>query len=254
MSEEFTFSQGHKQELALLSSTGHFFVKPEGCKDYIHDALAGLFYPEYTKLWSIWHPGSGREGIKDKNSPNLDAPEFVLFCGIKSREKNAEKFAKIIGQLEEKIGLEDRTITVVPEKAGVSKTAGAFVACAPSFWIKSPVLVSAYCTFLRLTIRMHTDEDFDTFVERMMNPKTATSPDAGYLRIARKNGNLAGLIEKSLPCMHREGFSDYLLSDHGRGFAWYHAESDAVYPMDEKRLKILRIDGRIAQLNRKGDV
>lgn len=249
---QFQFSQGHKQTLAILDSEGKFFIPPQACKDYLPDALTAYLYPEYSALWSIWYPEMPKD-LK-KTAVNMDKVHFVLFCGKKSREKNGEKFRNLINEFEERLGLPEKTTLIVPEEAGCSKDSGPFIVVAPNFWVRSPVLVSAYCTFLRLSIRMHTDENWDQFIKRMGDKKEQNNKDAGYLRLAIKNGNLQGLIDRRLPCMHREGYSDYLLGQHGRTFAWYHAASDATFPMDEERLKLMRIEGRKASLVKDEDV
>lgn len=250
--DQFQFSQGQKQTLAILDSNGHFFIQPQTCKDYLHDSLTAYLYPDYSALWSIWYPEIPPKDAK-RPTINMDRVHFVLFCGKKSREKNALKFKTLIGEFEDRIGLQDKTDILIPE-SGVSKDSGPFVAIAPNFWVRSPVLVSAYCTFLRLSIRMFTDENWDQFIERMKDKKEQNNKDAGFLRLAIKNGNLQGILERRLPCMHREGYSDYLLNEHSRTFAWYHSKSDALFPMDEAGLKTLRIEGKTASMCRDEDV
>lgn len=243
----FNFTEGNRQTIALLSKSGRFWIRPQTCKSYILDALSACFYPEYTELWSIWNPDSGL--AKPTKKLNLDRPEFVIWTGTKSAENNAEKFCRFINRLEDMAGVDGRTTVIVPDM-GKSKNAAPFIARAPKFWIKTPITASAYLLFLRLAIRLKKRESWTRFLDRMMDKKECPYPDAGYIRLAVRRGNIKGLLEQSLPCLHREGYSDYLLHNHGRGFAWYHPESDGILPSDEKSLKILRLDGRKAELNR----
>ena len=75
----------------------------------------------------------------------------------------------------------------------------------------------------------------------MLDDKKETQRDAGYIRMAVSNGNLSGLIERSLNCFRRENYSDYLLSHHGRGFSCYSVETDTDV-LDEKTLLRTRLE------------
>jgi hypothetical protein len=90
----------------------------------------------------------------------------------------------------------------------------------------------------------------DSFIERQLDKKENPHPEAGFLRVAHNNGNLQALMERSMPCLNREGFSDYLLSNHGRGFGWYKSEADVHYPMTLAELTSLRIKGRKIELDK----
>lgn len=243
----YKFASAHRDEVALLNTMGGFFITPQSCKTYVLDALAAYFYPEYAELWSIWNPMSAHG--KPKSGPNLDNPEFVVWTGIKTRDRNAKKLQRFLNNLEEKMGIDGRSEVVVPD-TGVSKNAGPIVVKCPGWWIRSPISASAMLLFLRLAKRLRLNESWNGFMKRMSDKVKSKHRDAGYIRAAEKRGNVKGLIERRLACFHREGYSDYLLHNHGRGFAWYHGESDAILPFDEKQLKTLRIAGRKAELNR----
>lgn len=241
----YNFKSAHREHIGLLGTDGKMFAGPYGCKDYVHDALTIKLYPEYADLWAIYIP----QPIDTSSPPNLDRPEFVLFCDKNRTERNAEKFRCIINQLEDRMGLGERTEMVLPD-CGQGEKTGPIIARAPGFWTRSPVAVSAYCTLLRLAIRMKMRESLDDFFNRMLDKAQAEYKDAGYIRVASQNGNLAGLMERTLPCLNREGYSDYLLSTHSRGISWYHATSDGTLPMDEEGLKKLRIEGRKFEMER----
>jgi len=248
---EYAFAPGHRETVAMLDTEGGFFISPQTCKSYILDALTAFFYPEYAELWSVWNPMSAHK--KPRSHPNLDNPEFVIWTGVLSRERNAEKLASFLNNIEEKMGIDGRSEVIIPD-TGMSKGAGPIVIKAPGFWVRSPVAVSAMLLFIRLAPRLRVGEDWDGFMNRMSDSAITNYRDAGYIRAADERGNIKALLERSMPCLHREGYSDYLLHAHGRGFAWYHPESDAILPGDESSLKILRIDGRKAELNRMGGV
>lgn len=241
----YNFRSSHRENIGLLASNGQMFAGPYSCKDYIHDALTHKLYPEYAKLWAIYPP----HPLNLELAPNFDRPEFVLFCDAKRAERNADKFRGIINQLESRMGLSEQTEMIIPD-CGRSEKTGPMIARAPGFWVRSPVAVSAYCTLLRLSIRMKMGESLDDFLNRMLDRQQCPYKDAGYIRVASQNGNLAGLMERSLPCLNREGYSDYLLSSHSRGISWYHSASDGTLPMDEESLKKLRIEGRKFELER----
>lgn len=235
----YNFPAAYREQVGLLGADGQMFAGPFLCKDYVHDAVGVLLYPSYNQLMTIYTP----EPSKLDSPPNFSRPEFVIYCDGNRAERNGDKFRFIMNQLEARMGLESPTEIVIPE-CGKTEKASPFIAKTDAFWLRSPVLVSAYLTFLRLAIRMHVGESFDSFIARALDKSKMACKDGGYLRVANKNENLKGLMERKLPCMNREGYSDYLLSSHSRGFAWYHGPSDATLPMAEADLHILRVEGR----------
>lgn len=238
---EYVLPTAHRATTTMLNESGHPFMPPARCKDYVHDALTHHFYPRYAALWHITD--------YKKTAPNINRPTFVVYCGVKSVEKNAKKFVGFINQVESMMGIEDKSITTV-SKTGASQNSAPMISIASNFWIRSPIGVSAYLTFLRLTPYMRLGESFDSFIKRQMDSEQCKNINSAYLRIADKNGNLKGLLERSLPCLNREGYSDYLLSCHSRGFSVYNRQSDTENPMEEQALVALRIKGRKAEMER----
>lgn len=236
---------GRREEVAILATSGGVFAGPYVCLPYLHDAVTYKLYPEYALLFVMYQPPN----LYLKKCPNFDRPKLALWCDKGRSERNAIKFRSIINQLESRMGLDDQTDVRAVEEGSNDKD-GAFIAEAPAIWMRSPVLLSAYALFMRLSIRMKSGESLDSFLSRMMDREEANFKEASTLRMAIKMGNIRGLIERTLPCMNREGFSDYLLSDHGRHIAWYHATSDGQLPMTEQALTKLRIEGRKHELNR----
>lgn len=244
MDRTFNLPQAHRGTVTMFNDDGFPFMEPKACKDWIHDGLTHFFFPRYAKLWHIENHMTSK--------PNVDYPAFAFYCSLKSVRKNAKKFASMMNQIEDMMGIDGRTITCY-SGTGEGKNSAPFIAMAPKFWIRSPVAVSAYLTFIRLSPYMRIGEPFDDFVKRQLD-NAATHVDAGYMRMADRAGNLKGLLARSLPCLNREGFSDYLLSCHTRGFACYNSEADASQPMDEESLIALRVQGRKSEMERLKDV
>lgn len=236
--------QSQRGNITLIAENGHPFMLPQACKDFVHDRLTHFFYPRYAKLWHISLMGGSFE-----SKPILDSPVFVFYCSAKTVEKNAKKFARFMNRVESMMGIDGRTEAFVPNSGGSDKSA-AFIAIAPNFWIRSPVSVSTYLTFIRLTPFMKLGEAYEAFIERQMNAKKYAGATSSYLRLAVANGNLQGFIERNLPCLNREGYSDYLLSNHHRGLSGYNRDGDSEFPVTEEALIALRIDERGSEMER----
>lgn len=237
-----------KQTMCLLDKEGRMVGTPQGCRAYLADILATLHYEEYVNLHSIWSPISGHVIEVYKKSVDLENPTIAIWTSAKNRDKNALKFVSIIHEIEESlgVGLSEVVTDEIPED---SKT-GHFIVKASNFWAKSPVLISALTLLMRLSIRMRLNESLNEFFERLLKKNECDYPDAAIFRQAFKCGNITELLEKSLPCIAREGYSDFLLHEHHRGIAWYHSPSDGIFPLDEKRLKVLRVDAVKFELDR----
>lgn len=215
--------------IGLLAQDGGFLCQPVQCKDFLHDTLAAWFFPEQTAKRLIWNPTSGF--AKPSVGPDLDRPNFVLYCSAKNRENNGDKFVHLINQVEERLGLPSRTEVDYPDCK--DKKDGPFRAYAPPFWIKSPIAVSAYATFMRLAIRMHKGDTLREFMDRILALKEDGS-DVSMMQIAARS-NLERFLASDMPALHREGYSDYLLSSHRRNFAHYSPADDKA-AMDQASL------------------
>ena len=238
---KYDFSAAMRGQMSLVNTNGKLWMAPQACKDYIHDGMCHHFYPEKTKYRGITNMGLTGDLI-------TNFPVFVLWTCSRRVNKNAKKFAWMINQIEERMGIpkEDWTITQTVDTGRANKSAP-FIAKAPALWIKSPVGASAYMTFLRLAIAMRLNESLDDFLLRIVeetyvrtlplkDKSYAIVRDAGYVKKAKKMGNLTGLIEQSSLCYNREGNSDYLLSTHMRGFSGYSQKEDKHHPTEESVL------------------
>ena len=227
----FDFDVGARGQLSVVATDGKLFLRPQTCKDYIHDGVTRGVYRKYAKGASLHNPGC-------KGTLNKENPTFVYWTSIDTVQRNAEKFAQMMNQIESIMNLQPTV--AYPVDTGIGDNAAPFVAEADSWWMKSPVAVNAYVLLLRLSVAMKLGESFDNFIDRMSEMKThdaySIRRDAGYLKEAREKGHIAGLLEKSLPCFNREGHSDYLLSYHERGFVKYKKKTDSAFPMDEDGL------------------
>lgn len=228
----FDFTQGYKGQVTVVSTKGSLFTRPETCKDYVHDAIMHAIWPVAAKAINVSNVGL-------KGAINLETPTFVLWTSPKKVERNAAKFAQFMNQIESIMGL--RMTVAHPVATGITTQSAPFIAEADSWWMKSPVGVSAYLLFLRLAIAMRLNESFESCIDRITSGKhdsknAAIGRDAGYLTMAKKKGHLTGLLEKSLPCFNREDYSDYLVSSHGRGFSMYSLKADESIPMTTDKL------------------
>lgn len=246
----YDFAAGQRQQVAMLTTGGKFFIRPQSVTEFLVDALTGFIYPEYAELWSIWSPESGRD--KTPGKPDMRRPQFVTWTSQKTVKKNAKKLARFINQMEAALGIDDdhRTTCIVQEKVGVGKSVAPIIVITGPFWVKSPITLSFFLTILRLCHKMRLGERFDEFFDRLQDAKANACKDSALIRNAVKKGNLPALIKRELAATNREGFSDYLLHSGGRTFAWYHNPSDAVMPLDEESLMVNRVQGRAAELNR----
>jgi hypothetical protein len=215
--------------IGLLALDGSFLCQPVQCKDFIHDTLTAWFYPDYVVRKKIWNPSSAT--TRPPIGPDVERPNFVLYCCAKNREKNGNKFLYLINQVEDAMGLPFRSEVDFPDCKDTKDAP--FRAFAPSFWINSPIAVSAYATFMRLSIRMHKEEALRDFIKRIIALKEDGS-DVSMMQIAAR-GNLDRMLARDMPALNREGRSDYLLSSHNRNFAHYSPASDKD-AMDEATL------------------
>lgn len=217
----------YNRNVSLLSKDGEPFCGILGCKDYVHDAVQHRIYPSFAY--------GTNHGIRDVH-PDFDEPKFVCYVRTDSEstdvERCAEKFEELINQVEERMGLEGRSMVVAVRKKHPNSP---IVGIAPPFWLKSPVAASAYLTLMRLSPTMRYDEMLEEFIERIQKGYKSRT-NAQYLRRAIEEGNWKRLLDRSLRCLNREGLSDYLLSTHARGIAYYR-EYDDTYPKKEKALK-----------------
>lgn len=218
--------------VSIVNMDGELFLKPQSCKDYVQDVIMHFLYPKLAKVLNIYNVGFS-------GSPSLDKPVFVYWSTKKTAERNSIKFLHLINQLEKIMGLEP-TVSY-PVNTGTSKSSCPIVAEADVWWMKSPVALSAYLTFMRLCIAMRLDESFDDFIARITkNPGASTNyaiqRDCRYIELAKKKGHLAGLMEKSLPCLNRDGYIDYALSGHDRGFSGYKLKLDERFPLTKDEL------------------
>ncbi len=228
--KDFNFNPGYKGQVTVVNTDGKLFTRPETCKDYIHDAIMFALWPKCAK--QTGNHDIGRTGVV-----NIDAPTFVLWTSSKTVDRNAIKFTQFMNQIESIMGLKPTVAYAVA--TGVTPKSVPFVAESDPWWMKSPVAVSAYLLFLRLSVVMRLNESFEDFIARTTGDKGKNyniQRDIGYLKVAKKKGHLTGLFEKSLPCFNREDYSDYLLSNHGRGLSQYSLKADESQPMKTEEL------------------
>jgi hypothetical protein len=212
---------GAAETVAILNSEGQLLYGPTACKNYIHE------------VYALVHRSKDivRDHVKSaiKGTARTDCAPFVLYCAPKTREQNSAKFCAIMNELERHLRTVGRTQVNVPFWDDKQLTAP-FVAIAPLWWTKSPVMIAFYILMLRLSLRMRLNEPFDKFRARLVKCRD-THRDVEIFKEIIDNGNLDGLLNKTLPCMRRKQYADHLLSQHDRGIADYDAKADGKIPI-----------------------
>lgn len=228
----------------MVGVDGNFFSIPQGCKDWVPDSLTHHFYPKYAQQYSVC---GGYANLK--NPPDLDRPEFV--CSLNGNAQSfMVNFLSVVNDLEGLIGLKERTEAELVVGNTMSKPFY-LIARAHPFWIKTPIAVSFLLSIMRSSPTIPDGSAFWPWMNLVMEFKSGHAKDTGYLRVAHFFGNIEGFIAKTLKCMNREGYSDWLLSNHSRGIGWYDNLKDNA-PMTEKELIQLRIEGPATPASRWG--
>lgn len=249
------FPRSQRQTVSFMHEDGTQLwngMTADGCKDEAVYKLTRQIEPEYANLTGIM-PGVVTSSLK----VNLERPGFIMYMSPKNLERNAEKFLRIIHSIEEILGVEQSEVQLVetPEKW----KAIPFIAIADPFWIKSSVAAHFYFTLMRLAPYMKMREKLSKFLDRIVERRVAKKDgedtikavkEAGYIHAAQNSGVLAGFMERELPCLNREGLSDWLLSTRGRGIATYSIKSDSVYPTDRESLYQMRVTNLAEQKRR----
>jgi hypothetical protein len=223
----------YNSTVGLLGPKRELYLDGQSCKDFIHDAITHAFYPEYAVNYGVY------DYRLVKTPLNPERLEAYVFVRGDEYDRCHERFSRVIADLEERMGLERRVEVFYLNGEKKSGSTRPIVASLHPFWFKTPVAVSMFLSLFRGAEAIKKEHTFDGFMDDVIARKVNWR-DAGYLRVANHYGNINGFISRSLPCMSREGFSDYLLSHHSRGIAWYHAQDDAQYPMREEELKAIR--------------
>lgn len=248
------FPKAHRRTISMLHENGTTtFWKPVVCKDELINRLIKQIVPQYANIWG-YNPDTPLSKIR----ANLDRPGFVVYLGREQREKNALKFIEIIHQVEEILGIEHPSAPELP-KVGEDRKSAPLVVRADSWWIRSPVSLSFYFVLLRIAPFMRMRESFDKMVARIRKRQHETKKDgfskkikeALYIEKSKKNGNWDGFLNKTLPCLNREGRSDWLLQTTGRGIVSYNQGFDIEYPMSYDELFNLRVTEKVKLLREK---
>jgi hypothetical protein len=228
----FNFPEAVASQLSAVSLKGELLFPPQTCKDYTKDGISRAVNWEWASKNRLYNPG-----VAENSRIDLEHPMFVTWTYNKTVERNSIKFRQMINQVEELLGISPSV--AYPVSSGASQSAAPFVAEMNSWWIKSPVSTDFCLLFMRLSIAMQLNEGFNEFLKRMFSKlphKYAIDRDVSYLKSARDNGNLTGFLEKSLPCLNREGYSDHILSNSTRGFSNYSIKFDSAFPLTESEL------------------
>lgn len=224
-------TQGAGETLAILNNAGDLLFGPTGCKNYIAEVYALVHCGD--KITKRRHVSS-----QIKGKAREDCAPFVLYCSNNTREQNSKKFRSIINDVERRLKVVGRTSVMVPpidEKA----ITGPFIAIAPLWWTRTPILISFYTLMLRLSLRMRLGESFDEFRARIIKAKDPHK-DVMQFKAIDKNGNLDGILARALPCMARKSYADHLLTQHDRGVVDYDAKKDAEIPMGFEEILVWR--------------
>lgn len=250
--EKVEFPKAHKRSVSMLHKNGKTIGYPQvdGCKDALQQKICRQLYPDYSNLHSLAHGAP-----LSKMQANLDKPGFVLYTSLENRERNAAKFLKVIHQIEGLLEVPTSSTIELPAMPEDCKS-GPIVAIADQWWVKSPINFSVYFTFFRLAPFMMMRESLNKFITRIRTRQVADGdkkpvPEANYIETAINNGNLSAFLEKTLPCMNREGFSDWLLATSNRGIVNYSRADDKKFSLKEDELFKLRVTSEVEKARKK---
>src|SRR5690606_21036282 len=195
-------------------------------------------YAEVYNLWNDWMEKVVRDELY-----------LVLSTSPITVDRNAGKFNEWIEGLykSSSAGLPSACpIAIVPNQnypAG-DKWGRNILINIPRQWFASPITLDFMLTMIGLIPKMRLGETLDDFFTRIVN---SDAIQAAYLRKARENGNLAGMLNWKLPAQNREGTSDWLLHSPKRTLANYYAAADGLLPMSYEQLHTLRIKQRLLE-------
>lgn len=220
--EKVAATAGYPGQLAVLAEDGTIAFGPAECKGYIVDVFGRIHGPPLQKTINSAFKGKISDGCL----------ALAYWCGVKTRDSNAEKFCAIINELEEHFNIEDRSEVICPDiPEGKKMPAAPFVAMAPLWWRKWPVMVNFYCLMMRLSPFMRHNESFDSFRDRIVKRGNGDDDNLMYLTDISKSGNLDLILSKSANFFKRRGYTDYLLHEHDRGVVDYDDDEDKDWPL-----------------------
>lgn len=221
---------GSEKTVTILNDAGSLWIPPQWNKENISSTITHMIYPKYAEKKKLTK-------VKEKGTlAYIWNPRLVVYVSSSLVKRAMLNFRRIINELEEKMGI-GRSIVLIPD-CGKTVNVHPMVSICPYFWIKSPIALSAYFIFMRLAHLMDDSDSFNHAINRFCEKSNATGNhndkrNMGYINKTVKNGNLHGLINRSLPCLSRENLSDYLLNSQDRGFADYNLGEDLKYPTTE---------------------
>jgi hypothetical protein len=249
------FPKAHQRSISMLHKNGITigFPSVDGCKDQLQQKICRQLYPDYANLYGL----AGGLPLT-KCQADLTNPGFIVYVGKEGRERTAAKFLRMIHQIEALLDVPTVSTTELPEVDETCKS-GPIVARTDQWWLKSPISVTLYFNFLRMAPYMKMRENLQKFLTRIRQRTVADGDtkavtEASYIETAINNGNLAAFFGNTLPCMNREGFSDWLLATATRGICNYNAKDDKKFPLKEEELYNLRVGKEVEKARKKNGI
>lgn len=219
---------GYPGTLGVIAEDEKLAFGPASCKGYIADVFGRAHGPAMQQTINSAFKGDLPKG----------ALVLAFWSSKDTRDSNAEKFCAIINELEELMDVNGRTEVIcpdIPEELKDKKTGAPFIAIAPKWWEKWPVMVSFYCLMMRLSPFMVHGESFKEFRSRTLKRRGADT-NIGYFCTISDNGNLDMILTRSANFFKRKGYSDWLLHRHDRGIVDYEDTMDKELPITKSAI------------------
>lgn len=193
-----------QSKISVLAENGCMATLATACKETL------LWYMCYDIGWNkklSIKPG-GWSG--SSSQINRERPTFVIFGNpdIGIRTKQAHRVAKIAWMLNKHLGLEE-PITSYSQGVG-----NAIYIETDGYYLKSPTGVHSFMTFIRAAFRSAAATENTSSIEELpdqiIKHKHNCSDSVQFrAAVSRPGDNVKSFLEKSLPCMNRDGFQDW---------------------------------------------
>lgn len=193
--------------MSMLNERGGLAFTPQTCKELMSKHIAQDVVLDYKVGVNHCRAVDGR--INQKH------PALVIW--LKSGTTIDEKHA-CMGRIHD-VGhmLAERMGTTLPVVNSLDRTTGAIVVFFDPWYLRSSVAMHGLMTFIRgAANREHPTSSIYNFIDSITVPHkgpygSQTCQDGVQMKEAIKNDNLYGFLNKSLACLTRPGYDDWLL-------------------------------------------
>lgn len=193
--------------MSMLNELGGLAFNPQTCKEvmcrYIGQDVALDYIP------AVNHDNKVHGRISQK------MPGFVIWLSHKTTPKS---LTHTIGQIHDAGHMLAEAMRLSPPVIyKMDKTNACLVVFFDPWYLRSSVAMHGFMTFIRgAASGKHPTSSIYAFIDDIIEPKPGpygycTSPDGVQVRRAIENDNLYGFLNKSLPCLNRHRYDDWLV-------------------------------------------